>query len=121
MENEISFERVKELLRKNKFVFAKTMSATPHYYTMKFDWASLKEFNEVVMFIRKYGYTEKFGSKTYMYLDVDGYKYWTMGNTLEITKLINKAVTKTNTPLKKVKEVKKRNDKGTDLFGALFG
>lgn len=64
----------------------------PHEYTVS-DWNPNRRawFEEAVMGIRRYGYDSKFGSATYVYLDVDGKKYWTMGAALSETVLINRA------------------------------
>jgi hypothetical protein len=35
-----------------------------------------------VLFIREVGYKADYGSVTYTYLDIDGWKYWTMGAPL---------------------------------------
>jgi hypothetical protein len=85
----------REYINGSRWKFAKTMASIPHEYTVK-DWAPerLPLFNEAVMFIREHGYKGKFFSKTYLYYDVDEHQYWTMGNSLEITKLINRAVRK---------------------------
>lgn len=84
-------ENINEILEKAEFKFAKTMANIPHAYTLKEKWGDVELFNKVVMFIRENGVKEKFFSKTYTYYYANGYKYWTMGNSLEITKLINRA------------------------------
>ena len=75
-----------------KWQFAKTMSKIPHEYTVA-EWNPEKKdlFNSFVIFIRENGYKDSFFGKEYMYLDVDDYKYWTMGNPIEETTLINRA------------------------------
>jgi len=84
-------ELAEDLLNKATFVFAKTMPKNPHWYTLKTKWEDEKVFNEVVMFIRDNGNIEYYFGKPYICYYFDGFKYWTMGNSLEITKLINKA------------------------------
>jgi len=79
------------ILEKAEFKFAKTMASIPHSYTLKEKWDDVELFNKVVLAIREKGVKEKFYSKTYTYYYANGYKYWTMGNSLEITKLINRA------------------------------
>lgn len=84
-------EKVESLLKSATYKVASTMPDIPHSYTLKHLWSNIKDFNLVVQYIRDYGVEESFGRKKFMYYYLDGYKYWTMGNTLEITKLINKA------------------------------
>ena len=78
------------------WVFAKTYAKTaPHEYAVRDKTPSLEdEFVYFVKFIRKHGYKEKFWSKTHTYYDVGEYKYWTMGNPIEETTIINRAVVK---------------------------
>tara|TARA_R110000764_G_scaffold16767_1_gene46564 strand:+ start:1543 stop:1818 length:276 start_codon:yes stop_codon:yes gene_type:complete len=84
-------EKINKILESADFVFAKTMPSNPHSYTLKEKWEDKELFNEVVMYIRDNGLKERFYSKTYTYYYLNGYKYWTMGNSLEITRLINRA------------------------------
>jgi|694.fasta_scaffold34382_5 hypothetical protein len=80
-----------QMLQSATFKVAKTMPKIPHSYTLKETWVSQKDFNSVVMFIRNNGYVKMFYSKPFMYYNIGEYCYWTMGNSLEITKLINRA------------------------------
>ncbi len=73
-----------------RWQFAKTMPKNPHEYTMK-KWGENESFNQAVLYIRQCGYRECFGKYYYTYLDIDGYKYWTMGAPIEQTILINRA------------------------------
>ncbi len=84
-------EKVDEILSKQFFKFAKTMKHIPHAYTLKEKWDDKELFDKIVQFIRDNGVEEKFWSKTFVYYYANGYKYWTMGNSIEITKLINRA------------------------------
>lgn len=78
-------------IEQNKWTFAKSMSDIPHWYVVRQKCTSQKQFEELVMYIRENGYEEKFYGKTYIYCNIGEYKYWTMGNPLEITKIINRA------------------------------
>tara|TARA_R110002167_G_scaffold141993_2_gene330504 strand:- start:3830 stop:4099 length:270 start_codon:yes stop_codon:yes gene_type:complete len=84
-------KRLGETLSKTKFTFAKSMPKIPHHWSARQDWLSEKNFNEVVTYIRMYGIAERFWKKEYIYFYANGYKYWTMGNKLEVTKIINRA------------------------------
>ena len=72
-----------------KYVFAKSMPWFPHEYTLRKTWND--GFDECVLYIREYGNKEKFGKKAYTYLYINGWKYWTMGDPVEETILINRA------------------------------
>ena len=86
--------RVKKYIASVHWKFAKTYAKTwPHEYTIR-NWEPDKdsEFAFFVMFIRKYGYPERFFRKIHIYYELDGFKYWTMGAPLEITIVINRAI-----------------------------
>lgn len=82
---------LQKLLSSAQFKFAKTMPWLPHYYTLKDTWDSEK-FKEAVVAIRTLGESRKFGKRQFIYYDFNGNTYWTMGDTLENTILINRAV-----------------------------
>jgi len=66
------------------------MQKIPHYYTLREHWNDA-DFVSAVQYIRDHGYQAKFGKTTYTYLNVNNYKYWTMGAPLDQTILINRA------------------------------
>lgn len=72
------------------WTFAKTMAHIPHWYTVRRDAASDAQFEWFVMFIREHGYRERWGPYFHHYLDLDGWKYWTMGAELAVTVIINR-------------------------------
>lgn len=89
----LTFDLVaKSLIEESDWIFAKTMPQWPHHYTLRKNWRSVLDFEEVVQFIRDHGYAEKFHRSWYTRLDVNGLKYWSMGAPLPITILINRAV-----------------------------
>jgi hypothetical protein len=67
------------------------MSAV-HAYTVR-EWRpdNDADFVRMVELIRAFGHPENFYSKTYIYLHIDGLKYWTMGDTMDGTIIINRA------------------------------
>ena len=71
-------EKVLRNIESHRRRFAKTMPENPHSYTLRKDWID-KDFVDFVLFIRENGYTEKFNGQSYTYLNINGYKYWTMG------------------------------------------
>lgn len=81
---------IDQLLDQAKFVFAKSMPKMPHHYTLRETWDS-NTFDYVVQKIREMGTPEMFFRKTYIYYYANGYKYWTMGNPINETRLINRA------------------------------
>ncbi len=107
--------KIRELLEKATFIYAETMPQFRHYYTKRESWID-SEFIEVVKYIRKYGVKEKFFNKVYTYYYLDNYKYWTMGNPLSETILINKAYDKTDRQ-KRFKTTRASSKKrGTDIL-----
>lgn len=72
------------------YVFAKTMPDIPHSYSHIRTWKNKKDFYFCVQAIRDYGYEESFDGYKYTYYHFDNYKYWTMGNAINETILINK-------------------------------
>lgn len=82
---------IQEILEMQRWVFAKTMADTPHEYTTLRTWDGRGlTMPDVAEYIRKHGYEEKFFNKTYTYIDLGSYKYWTMDYPLEKTDLINR-------------------------------
>lgn len=62
----------------------------PHQYTLKRRSPDPRRFELMVLHLREHGSQEWFGGAEYTYLEVGGYKYWTMGHALETTILINR-------------------------------
>ncbi len=84
-------EKIEALLLANKWTFAKTMLYNPHEYTLRKNWENDEEFVEVAQFIRDNGYTLMWWGRPYLCYDLDGKRYWTMGDPMETTTLINRA------------------------------
>src|SRR5262245_34443751 len=85
-----SLEEVRRLLLAQDWIFAKTMPENPHEYTLRGRWASDEDFIRVVQFIRAHGYPSIYQGRRYIQLDVDEHFYWTMGDSLPRTILINR-------------------------------
>lgn len=93
----MTFERMKEFISRQSWTFAKTMADfAPHEYILKFKLSEgeQKEFERVVIFIRDNGYEEFFGKRCQCYFVVEGRKYWTMGDKLENTYVLNRCNTR---------------------------
>lgn len=83
-----------EVVDNMKFKVAKSMPQMPHSYIVREPTASIfgiEHWYFLVEFIREYGYEEPFYSKTYIYFNHNGYKYWTMGAPVEDTIILNRA------------------------------
>lgn len=88
----MDIERAKNYIKSVRWQFAKTMPKNPHEYTVR-GWHKDKE-HEFIWFveaIREFGTPEKFFKATYIYFTIDEHKYWTMGNLIDQTIIINRA------------------------------
>jgi hypothetical protein len=75
-----------------RWQFAKTYAKkAPHEYTVT-DWRPDLEakFKECVLFIRKHGQIDLYHGHPFTVYYMNGWKYWTMGDLLEETTLINR-------------------------------
>lgn len=86
-------ERARKYIESVKWQRAKTYDETaPHEYTVrKWNPHLDDEFVWFAMHIREIGIAEKFWKRKYMYLYLDGYRYWTMGAPIGITIIINRS------------------------------
>lgn len=76
----------------SRWTFAKTYAKkAPHEYTLRDRTHSDATFCEFVQFIRDHGEKRYFWRKQYTYLMLDGWEYWTMGNPINETTVINRA------------------------------
>jgi hypothetical protein len=86
----MELKKLREFISNNDWRFAKTMPESPHWYVVRNECLDL-EFTEFAMHIRLHGIERLWGNRSYIYLDIDGYSYWTMGNPIEETTIINRA------------------------------
>lgn len=84
-------DTLQALFDSKKWHFAKTMPTIPHFYTRRSEWGNDAEFETVVAYLRRNSVPEKFYSKTFHYFHMNGWKYWTMGEPLHKTQVINMA------------------------------
>jgi len=80
-----------EFVHAHRWTYAKTMPQWPHEYVVRKNVTDDVSFCRFVMTIRRYGNDEPFFSRTHRYLDLEGFKYWTMGDWLATTIIINRA------------------------------
>lgn len=78
----------------HEFRFAKSMPKMPHWYVVRENCRDDQEFCRIVMHIRKHGVPKPFWKKTYIYLVIGDFEYWTMGNPLWDTTILNRAIVK---------------------------
>ena len=76
-----------------RWKFASTYAEkAPHWYTIS-DWEPDKrvQFERLAKYIQAHGYIRMYSSHPFTCLDLDGYYYWTMGEPISETELINRA------------------------------
>lgn len=89
--NKYDLEKIKDLLSSRKWAWAKTYLSVPHEYIVRGRCGlSDEDFLYIVHAQRDLGVHERWGKYNFPYLYVDGYKYWTMGDTFENTIIINR-------------------------------
>jgi hypothetical protein len=91
-----TLEEVDQYIKKVDWKKAKTYRKTaPHEYTIR-DWRKDldDEFVGFAKLIRRIGTEERFYSKTFLYFYHGDYKYWTMGDPLEATVVLNRCLIK---------------------------
>ena len=92
MISELNYDKLREMIARCEWKFAKTMPFAPHEYIVKERCPlSAEEFEYFVNMQREHGIREKWGKYNNPYLYIDDYKYWTMGAPLEDTTVINRA------------------------------
>lgn len=87
-------KRIEAFLSKAPCKWAKSYAdRAPHWYILVSACPGelTEEFYWFVQAIKDFGYQEKFWSKTFTYLNVGEYKYWSMEQPHEKAILINKA------------------------------
>ena len=86
-------EIIEKFIDSADWVFAKTYAKTaPHEYAVREKNQHLEEeFVYFIKFIRKNGYKEMFWNKPYICYNIGEWKYWTMGNPVDETTIINRA------------------------------
>jgi hypothetical protein len=73
----------------HRWIFAKTMPDNPHEYTLRRETAD-SVFDAAVRYIRENGVIEEYWGRQYKVLYAADHKYWTMGEPLASTILINR-------------------------------
>lgn len=87
--------RIRDFVSRYPWTFAKTYAEfAPHEYYVKdyLDDEGKAEFVWFVEFIRDYGFNCKFAGKEHTYYEIDGHYYWTMGDSIEDTIILNRCL-----------------------------
>ena len=85
-------DKLRSMIARCQWTFAKTMPFAPHEYIVKGKCPLTdEEFEYFVNMQRNYGRVERWGKYLTPYLYIEDYKYWTMGDSLEDTTVINRA------------------------------
>jgi len=82
-------DQIREFIQSVTWTYAKTMPDWPHEYIVRYQ-VDKELFLDMVNHIREYGYRGIFYDKTLTYFNEDGKIYWTMGEPLEKTIVINR-------------------------------
>lgn len=92
---EPDYDKLREMIARCQWTFAKTMPWAPHEYIVrgKFPLAD-EEFLYFIEMQRRFGVKEHWGKYYNPYLYIDDYKYWTMGAPVEETIIMNRAKVK---------------------------
>lgn len=80
---------LREFVDSVKWTFAKTMPQWPHEYIVR-KQVDENLFEQLVRHIRANGYEGVFYEKIITYFEEDGLIYWTMGNPINETTIINR-------------------------------
>ena len=81
----------RQLIARCQWTWAKSYLSIPHEYIVR-DKCGLtnQEFEYLVQAQREYGIHEQWHKYNHPYLYIDGYKYWTMGDAIKDTVIINR-------------------------------
>ena len=80
-----------KLINQVHWTWAKTYVSLPHEYIVRGRCGlNDQEFEYLVQAQREQGVTEQWHKYNFPYLYIDGYKYWTMGDPIENTTIINR-------------------------------
>ena len=95
MSGEIDYTKLRDMIARCHWTFAKTMPWAPHEYIVRGKCALTEdEFLYFVDMQQRFGVHEHWGKYYHPYLYIDDYKYWTMGAPYEETIIINRAKVK---------------------------
>ena len=86
-------EDLRDFVASSAWTFARTYAATwPHEYIVR-DRVDAEMFVRLVEHIRAHGYEARFYRRRITYFDEDGRVYWTMGEPIDVTTVVNRCRT----------------------------
>ena len=89
--NLINIDEVREFIKSQEWTFAKTYAkSAPHEYIIK-STDNENGFERFAQFIRDYGFIAYYFKRTGKYFIYGDYYYWTMGNPIPETTVLNRA------------------------------
>ena len=80
---------LRDFIKSSKWTYAKTMPEWPHEYIVR-ENVDENLFVQLVNHIRTNGYEGNFYNKKITYYDLGGLVYWTMGEPIDKTTIINR-------------------------------
>lgn len=89
---DLGVDGYREWVAASEWVFAKTMPHIPHWYALRKKARDDLEFLAAVVFIRRYGVVRPWKNYRLTYLDLDDFRYWSMGAGIDETILVNREV-----------------------------
>lgn len=87
----MTIPEMRDFIDAHEWNFAKSMPFIPHWYVVLKNCRDWDEFFSACQLIRDFGTPRKFGKRSFIYFDLDGYSYWTMDELIEDTTIINRA------------------------------
>ena len=91
---QVNHDKIRGMIARCRWTFAKTMPWAPHEYIVRGECPlSEEEFLYFIDMQRRFGVHERWFNYNFPYLYIDNYKYWTMGASYEETTIINRART----------------------------
>ena len=82
-------EELRNFVSEAKWTYAKTMPEWPHEYIVR-ERVDENLFEQLVRHIRANGSDGAYYQETFIYFEEDGMLYWTMGNPINETTIINR-------------------------------
>jgi hypothetical protein len=89
-------EKCRGFVEASTWTFARSMPSIPHEYSARKQNCPYpilhEEYEEFILLVREYGVRRRRGKNYYTYLNLDGWRYWTMGYSPEATTIINRGL-----------------------------
>ena len=83
---------LRKFIDSEQWTFARTMPEWPHEYIVR-EKVDEDLFVQLVQHIREHGYEGKFYRESFIFYEIDGIVYWTMGAPLPETIIVNRCKT----------------------------